>query len=124
MPYAYEGGFRAPRHPRAHARHRPADRGAGSRPPGPPAVPALRRLNPRVYGPIIRAVTRSLVAIARGREKGPAAKQEGGRLGLPADFLIAPDGTVIAKKYGTHAYDQWSVDELLKHASGAPATTS
>jgi hypothetical protein len=36
---------------------------------------------------------------------------------LPADFLIAPDGTVIAKKYGTHAYDQWSVDELLKHAS-------
>src|SRR5262249_34887304 len=33
--------------------------------------------------------------------------------GLPADFLIAPDGEVIARTYGTYAYDQWSVDELL-----------
>jgi peroxiredoxin len=37
----------------------------------------------------------------------------GGRLGLPADFLIAPDGRVLACKYGEHADDQWSVDELL-----------
>jgi hypothetical protein len=74
-------------------------------------------LNPRAYGPIVRAVARSAVAIARGREKGPAAKPTGGRLGLPADFLIASDGTAIAKKYGTHVYDQWSVEELLKHAS-------
>jgi hypothetical protein len=75
-------------------------------------------LDPRVYGPLIRAVTRSLVAIVRGRERGPAAKQEGGRLGLPADFLIAPDGMVIAQKFGRHAYDQWSVDELLERAAG------
>lgn len=34
-------------------------------------------------------------------------------LGLPADFLIAPDGRVLAVKYGRHANDQWSVDELL-----------
>jgi hypothetical protein len=34
-------------------------------------------------------------------------------LGLPADFLIASDGTVIAAKYGQYAYDQWSVDDLL-----------
>jgi hypothetical protein len=34
-------------------------------------------------------------------------------VGLPADFLIARDGTVIAAKYGQHAYDQWSVDDLL-----------
>ena len=44
-----------------------------------------------------------------------------GALGLPADFLIATDGRVLACKYGTHAYDQWSVDELLalarKHVS-------
>jgi peroxiredoxin len=33
--------------------------------------------------------------------------------GLPADFLIASDGKVIASKYGTTANDQWSVDELL-----------
>ena len=37
----------------------------------------------------------------------------GGRFGLPADFLIAPDGRIVALKYGRHANDQWSVDELL-----------
>jgi len=37
----------------------------------------------------------------------------GGLLGLPADFLIARDGTVIAAKYGRYAGDQWSVDDLL-----------
>ncbi len=36
-----------------------------------------------------------------------------GALALPADFLIATDGRVLAGKYGTHADDQWSVDELL-----------
>ncbi|MHA7665543.1 peroxiredoxin-like family protein [Mycolicibacterium sp. HS_4_1] len=35
-------------------------------------------------------------------------------LGMPADFLIAPDGVVLARKYGEHADDQWSVDELLE----------
>ena len=34
-------------------------------------------------------------------------------LGLPADFLIDADGTVVALHYGHHADDQWSVDELL-----------
>ena len=34
-------------------------------------------------------------------------------LGLPADFLIDNTGRVVALKYGTHAYDQWEVDELL-----------
>ncbi|WP_407688883.1 peroxiredoxin-like family protein [Mycobacterium sp. HUMS_1102779] len=34
-------------------------------------------------------------------------------LGLPADFLIDADGTVVALHYGRHADDQWSVDELL-----------
>lgn len=37
----------------------------------------------------------------------------GGIAGLPADFLIAGNGTVVAAHYGTHAYDQWSVDELV-----------
>ena len=37
----------------------------------------------------------------------------GGPLGLPGDFLIAPSGRIKAVKYGTHAYDQWSVDELI-----------
>jgi peroxiredoxin len=38
-------------------------------------------------------------------------------LGMPADFLIAADGAVIARKYGEHADDQWSVDELLRLAT-------
>jgi peroxiredoxin len=36
-----------------------------------------------------------------------------GHLGLPADFLVAPDGLVLAAKHGKYASDQWSVDELL-----------
>ncbi|WP_059014270.1 peroxiredoxin-like family protein [Mycobacterium sp. M26] len=35
-------------------------------------------------------------------------------LGLPADFLIDADGTLVAVHYGSHADDQWSVDELLE----------
>jgi hypothetical protein len=35
---------------------------------------------------------------------------------LPADFLIGSDGRVLARKLGTHANDQWSVDEVLAHA--------
>lgn len=35
-------------------------------------------------------------------------------LGLPADLLIASDGRVLAVRYGVHAADQWSVDELLR----------
>jgi peroxiredoxin len=46
---------------------------------------------------------------------GPV-KPTGGRFGLPADFLIAPDGRITALKYGRHAYDQWTIDELLDHA--------
>jgi len=38
----------------------------------------------------------------------------GGRLGLPADFLIALDGKIIAAFYGKHAYDQWALDEVLE----------
>jgi hypothetical protein len=79
-------------------------------------------LTPRVWGTIVRAVARSLWAIARGREHGPASRVHGGRLGLPADFLIAPDGRVIACRYGEHAYDQWPVDELLALAARARRT--
>jgi len=48
-------------------------------------------------------------------------KPTGGVLGLPADFLIASDGRVAALKYGQHAYDQWTVDELLDRAHSVPA---
>ena len=50
--------------------------------------------------------------MARKRSMGKA-NPHGGRTDLPADFLIAPDGRVRACKYGAHANDQWSVDEML-----------
>ncbi|GAA3199611.1 peroxiredoxin-like family protein [Actinocorallia longicatena] len=70
-------------------------------------------LNPRAWPVIARAIGRSVVAVARRRENLPASRQENGRLGLPADFLIAPDGRILAAHYGEHAADQWPVDALL-----------
>lgn len=54
----------------------------------------------------------------RATKRGPLGpvKPTGGRFGLPADFLISPEGRVVAVKYRRHAYDQWTVDELLEHA--------
>ncbi|QVQ51573.1 AhpC/TSA family protein [Spiractinospora alimapuensis] len=37
--------------------------------------------------------------------------------GFPADFLVAPEGRVLAAKYGTYANDQWSVDDVLALAA-------
>lgn len=69
-------------------------------------------LDPRVWGPILRAVVTGIVR----RAPLPARRPAGGRIGLPADLLIAPDGRTVASKHGEHAYDQWSVDEILAHA--------
>ncbi len=65
-------------------------------------------LDPRAWPAIVRG---SLAAVRRGT--GPAARPNGGWLGLPADLLIGTDGQVLASHYGAHADDQWSVDELL-----------
>ena len=64
-------------------------------------------LNPRVYPIILRG-------IAAGGS--PAPRHGDTVLGLPADFLIEPDGRLRAAKYGRHASDHWSVDELLRLA--------
>jgi hypothetical protein len=76
-------------------------------------------LDPRAWLPILWAVAHGLVALLRGRARAPSMAPHGGRWGLPADFLIASNGRVVACKYGEHADDQWSVDELLAHASTA-----
>ena len=44
-------------------------------------------------------------------------KAENGIFGLPADILVNRAGRVVAVQYGSHADDQWSVDDLLKIAS-------
>jgi peroxiredoxin len=76
-------------------------------------------LDPRVLGPALRGLGKTLGAFARRRGPAPTVVPEGGPLGLPGDFLIAADGRVVASKYGVHAYDQWSVDELLELAGPA-----
>jgi peroxiredoxin len=65
-------------------------------------------LDPRALPAQVRGL------LAKGRNLG--LNMRGGPFGLPADLLIAPDSNVLAVKYGDHAYDQWSVDELLSLA--------
>ncbi|MCX5071460.1 AhpC/TSA family protein [Streptomyces sp. NBC_00513] len=76
-------------------------------------------LDPRAWWPVLRSLTRASFAVLRGREHLPSPRPAGGRLGLPADLLIGPDGRVLAAKYGEHVYDQWTVDELLELATRA-----
>jgi peroxiredoxin len=68
---------------------------------------------------------KALGAAMRGMANGHFALRVvgGGPLGLPAEFLIAPSGRIHAVKYGTDAYDQWSVDELLSFAKSVAAQT-
>jgi hypothetical protein len=78
-------------------------------------------LDPRAWPTIARAVAASTWAWLRGRRPLPTVRPAGGRYGLPADLLVAPDGTVVAAHYGVHADDQWTVDEVLVEAAAAAA---
>ena len=71
-------------------------------------------LNPRAWPTILRGILASLREAIRDRAPFAPLAPAGGELGLPADLLIAPDGTIVAVKYGRHAADQWSVDEVLE----------
>jgi peroxiredoxin len=71
-------------------------------------------LDPRAWLGIVRSVLHALWGAIREGRPVPPSSPSGGRLGLPADFLIASDGRVLACYYGGHADDQWSVDELLR----------
>ncbi|PZR08633.1 MAG: hypothetical protein DI536_24325 [Archangium gephyra] len=44
--------------------------------------------------------------------KSNPLRGEGGASGLPADFLLDAQGTIVALKYGAHADDAWSVDDV------------
>lgn len=61
------------------------------------------------------ALWAAVVSTIKGRI---GLKMTGGPFGLPAEFLVASDGRILAAKYGRHAYDQWSVDELVKICQG------
>jgi peroxiredoxin len=72
----------------------------------------LALLHPRGLVAALRA------ALARA-SAAPSAGVSDGPFGLPADFLVAQHGKLIAAKYGVHADDQWSIDELLSLVAGA-----
>ena len=76
-------------------------------------------IDPRAWPSILRGVLHSSVSIVRDGRPVPSLTPHGGRFGLPADFLIAHDGRVLACKYGTHADDHWSVDEVVALAREA-----
>jgi hypothetical protein len=61
----------------------------------------------------IRGVAHDLWPALTGRQPCPSLRPEGGRLGLPVDFLTSPDGTILASKHGRRAHDHWSVDEVV-----------
>lgn len=73
-------------------------------------------LDPRAWLPILRAVAFAVGGVLAGTVCPPGLSPHGGRLGLPADFLIGPDGRVIACKYGAHVDDHWSVDDVIAEA--------
>lgn len=73
----------------------------------------LSVLHPRSWLPAMQGLYRNGVSLP---ERGQSP------LGLPADFLIGKDGRILVCKYGRHAYDQWTVDEvveLARHAENA-----
>jgi peroxiredoxin len=70
---------------------------------------------------IVGAALRGAKVVFRGEARRVwIPKAENGRLGLPGDFLIDAAGLVIASHRGTHANDQWTVDELLALARPTP----
>lgn len=79
-------------------------------------------LHPAAWPGIVQAVASAVPRVLAGRDRLPSASPQGGRLGLPADFLVSPDGRLRAVHYGRHANDQWSVDALL--ALAAPPVQS
>jgi peroxiredoxin len=70
-------------------------------------------LNPRAWRALPAGWWYAIkTAITKRRGLVPASPTNG-NFGLPADLLIDADGRVAAVNYGEHAYDQWSVDDLL-----------
>lgn len=71
--------------------------------------------DPRSMAPVFKGLRDRSIS-GKLRLSAGMRSANGGHLGMPADILIDTDGTVIDAKYGKHAADQWSVDELLSLA--------
>lgn len=71
-------------------------------------------LHPHAWTSALKPYAWAVASRERRSDGGRAFSIRGdSMLGLPADFLLTPDGRVAAAKYGKHANDQWSVDEML-----------
>jgi hypothetical protein len=69
---------------------------------------AFAIVHPRVIGAALRGlVVAPSNPFAGGAEQG----------GLPADFFLDSSGTIQAVRYGQHADDQWSVEDVLALAA-------
>jgi len=73
-------------------------------------------LNPRTWWVAANSLAKGL---RFNRLQGASGKGEE-HSGLPAEFLIGPDGRIVAAKYGNRIDDHWSVDELLDLALQTP----
>ncbi len=74
-------------------------------------------LHPRAWTSALKPYAWAVASRERRSDGGRAFSLRGdSMLGLPADFLLTSDGRVAAVKYGKHANDQWSVDEMLNIA--------
>ncbi|WP_328538937.1 peroxiredoxin-like family protein [Streptomyces sp. NBC_00344] len=71
--------------------------------------------DPRVWPTAVRGFPDGWRGNRAGRPSYPTEHES--VFGLPADFLISGDGTVLAAKYGRNALDHWSVGELLALAA-------
>ena len=92
-----------------------------------PIVPDLERRWYSRFG-VERSLTammhpRAMWAAMQGLASGKAnpLQGEGGSNGLPADFLIDARGTLVAVKYGAHADDAWSADDVCALARRSQA---
>jgi len=74
-------------------------------------------LHPSAWTTPLRPQAWAVVLHGRRAGGSPGPTRGETALGLPGDFLIEPDGRIRAVKYGRHANDQWSVDELLRIAA-------
>lgn len=68
-----------------------------------------------------RAALHGLRGFAAGASVRGALKRTEDHLGRPADFLISPEGIIVAAQYGTNAADGWSVDDVLRAHGAAGA---
>ena len=65
--------------------------------------------------PLAGAHPKVMWSALRGMVQAPSNpfRGEGGKDGLPADFLLDRNGMIVAAHYGRHAADHWELEEVI-----------